>query len=103
MANITAVVRMLLAKIWAYSAHQSQKKSKETETGGNRKVAFILSEGGRGEHSRVTPQDLCPHLHEKSRGFYKAGIQESAMRTEADRILILSSCIVSKAVINWQQ
>ena len=64
---------------------------------------LLFSAGGRGEHSRVTPQDLCPHLHGKSRGFYKAGIQESAMRTEADRILIPSSCIVSKAVINWQQ
>ena len=48
MANITAVVKMLLAKILAYSAHQSQKKNTETETGGNRKVAFILNRGERG-------------------------------------------------------
>ena len=66
MANITAVVKMLLAKTLAYSAHRSQEKNTETETGGNRKVAFILSRW-RGEHSAVKPQELCPHLHEKGK------------------------------------
>ena len=31
----------------------------ETEFGGNRKVALILS-WQRGEHSRLMPQELCP-------------------------------------------
>jgi len=31
----------------------------ETEFGGNKKVALILS-WQRGEHSRLMPQELCP-------------------------------------------
>ena len=34
-------------------------KNTETEFGGNRKVAFILSQR-RGEHSSLMPQELCP-------------------------------------------
>ena len=74
----------------------------ETESGGNRKVALILSQQ-RAEHSRFMPQKLCPLL-EKSRGLYKmrACSQESVMRNKGVRILISSSCVVSKTVIGGQ-
>ena len=52
------VVFLLLAKILAFSAHQSQIKIMETEFGGNRKVALILS-WWSGEHSKLMPQELC--------------------------------------------
>ena len=52
---------LLLAKILAFSAPWSWKKNTETEFGGNRKVALILS-SRRGEHSRLLPQEQCPHL-----------------------------------------
>jgi len=58
----------------------------ETEFGGNRKVALILSRQ-RAEHSSLMPQELRPRLHEVSRGLHK-------MRDRGDRILISSSCIV---------
>lgn len=38
-----STVSLLLAKILAFSAHQSQMKNLETEFGGNAKVALILS------------------------------------------------------------
>ena len=52
-------VRLLLAKILAFSAHQSQIRNTEAAPGGNRKVALILS-WRIGEHSRFMPQKLCP-------------------------------------------
>ena len=52
---------LLLAKILAFSAPWSWIKNTETEFGGNRKVALILS-SRRGEHSRLLPQEQCPHL-----------------------------------------
>ena len=77
-------------------------KNTETEFGRNKKVAFILSRQ-RGERVRLMPQDSS--LHKQSRGLYKARAysQEPAMRGKGDKILISSSCIVSKTVINWSQ
>ena len=77
-------------------------KNTETEFGGNRKVAFILSWRG-GEHSRLMPEELCPLFREESGGLCKARAcsQESVVRNKGDRILISSSCIVSKTVIDW--
>ena len=49
---------LLLAKISAFSAHQSQMK-KYGEFGGNRKVAVVLSRW-RGEQRRLRPQELAP-------------------------------------------
>ena len=49
---------MLPAKILAFSAHWSQMKNMETELGGNRKVAFILSQR-RWEHCRLMHEELC--------------------------------------------
>ena len=51
--------KLLLAKILTFSANRSQIKNTETEFGGNRKVALILS-WWREEHSRLMPQALCP-------------------------------------------
>ena len=78
---------------------------KNTEFGGDRKLVFILSQW-RGEHNRLMPQNLCPSPpHEKSRGLYKARTcsQELVMKNKGDRILVSSSWIVSKPVINWHQ
>ena len=36
-------------------------------------MSFILSQQSM-EHRRLMPQELCPHLHEKSRGSYKQGL-----------------------------
>ena len=75
-------------------------------------MALILSRW-KGEPSRLMPQELCPPppptpappSHEESRGLYKARArsQESVMRNRGDRILISSSCIVSKTVVAWCQ
>ena len=63
---------LLPAKILAFSAYQSQMKN--TEFGGNRKVAFILSQR-RGEHSKLMPQELCS-CSMKSLGVYiRQGIE----------------------------
>ena len=51
--------KLLLAKILAFSAPQSQIKNTEIEFGKNRKVALILSQQ-RGEQSRLMPQKLSP-------------------------------------------
>ena len=42
---------------------------------------------------------------EESRGLYKARAQsqESETRNKGDRLLISSSCVVSKTVIDWRQ
>ena len=47
----------------------------------------------------------CVPLHEESRGLHKARAQsqESEMRNKGDRILISSSCVVSKTVTDWRQ
>ena len=92
---------LLLAKILTFSAHRSRKKNTETQFGESRKVAFILSQQ-RGEASRLLPQELCP-LHEESRGFYRARACSQVMRNKGDRILIASSCRVSKTIINGHQ
>ena len=53
-------VRLLLAKILAFSAHQSREiRNTEAARGENRKVALILS-WRSGEHSKFLPQKLCP-------------------------------------------
>ena len=93
---------LLLAKILVFSDHQI--KYMETEFGGNRKMALILS-WYRGEHSRLILQELCPPPHEKSGGFYKirAHSQESVMRNKGLRILISSSCIILETVMGWCQ
>ena len=87
-------------KSWPSLPTRAESKNTETEYGGNRKVTLILSQQ-RGEHSRLKPQERC---HEPSRGLYKAKAcsQESVMRSQVDRILISSSCIVSNTVINWR-
>ena len=53
------VLVLLLAKILAFFAHQSQKKNTETEFRGNRKVALLLS-WWRGKNNRLMPQELHP-------------------------------------------
>lgn len=55
------VVRILVAKILAFSATEAElkKKKRETEFGGNRQVTLIPGHGS-GEHSRLTLQDLWP-------------------------------------------
>ena len=50
---------LLLTKILAFSAHQSQIKNMETEFEGNRKVALILSQQ-KGEHSRLMLKEPPP-------------------------------------------
>ena len=79
------------------TAHQSQMKNMETEFGGNRKVALILS-WWRGARSKLMPQELGPHLHKESRDLctMRAHSQELAMSNQGVRILISFSCIVSK-------
>ena len=63
-------VALLLAKLLASSAHQSQMKNTETEFGGNRKVAFSASREGT---CRLVLQELGPS-HEESRGVHE-GLQ----------------------------
>ena len=73
-------------------------KNTGTEFGESRKVALILSQL-RGEHSRITPQELCFLLHPTpTRGLYKmrAHSQELMMRNKGVRLLIFSSCTVSE-------
>ena len=67
-------------------------------------MALILS-WRRGEHTRFETQELFPPPHEEFRGLYKmrAHSQESVMRNKGDGILISSSCMVSRTVINWCQ
>ena len=44
-----------------------------------------------------------PHLHEESRGLCKiTRSQVSVMRNKGVKILISSSCIVLKSVIDWK-
>ena len=50
---------LLLTKVLAFSAHQSQIKKMETEFEGNRKVALILSQQ-KGEHSRLMLKEPPP-------------------------------------------
>ena len=80
-------------KIWRQSLEEIQR--------------WPLFSVGREGSSRLLPPELCPPcpLSEESRGLYKAGAhsQESVMRNEVGRILISSSCIVSKAIVNWPQ
>ena len=66
---ICHIVGVLLAKILSSSAQWSWMKNVETEFGGNRKVALILSQR-RGEHSRLLPRNLClpPHHPATLRG-----------------------------------
>ena len=61
-------------------------------------MALILNRW-RGEHNRL-PQELCPRLHEESRGLHKirACSQESMMRNKGIRILISSSRVVLETV-----
>ena len=78
----TVHMNILLAKILAFSASQSQIKN--AEFGGNRKVALILSWQGR---STVVSciKNCAPHPHhEESRGLYKMRThsQESVMRNK---------------------
>ena len=56
------LIWLLLDKILAFSAHQSQIKNKGIEFGGNRKVTYILS-WQRGEHSRLKLQERWPAPH----------------------------------------
>ena len=75
----------------------------ETEFGGNRKWLYF-SVGKEGNTSGSSLKNCAP-LHEEFRGSCKmrAHSQESVMRNKGDRILISSSCIVSRTVINWCQ
>lgn len=63
---------LLPAKILAFSAYQSRMKN--TEFGGNRKVAFILSQQ-RGEHSKLMPQELCPCSMKSLVAYIRQGIE----------------------------
>ena len=67
------------------TAHQSQMKNMETEFGGDRKVAFILS-WQRGEYSRLMPQELCS-LHEESRGLYVGKGSQSGVSDEEQKVI----------------
>ena len=66
-------------------------------------MAFILRQQ-RGTRKAHAPRTV-PTLHEESRGLYKARgrSQESMMRNKGDRILISSSCVVSKTIRDWHQ
>ena len=74
---------LLPAKISAFSTHQM--KNTETEFGGDRKVAFILS-WQRGEYSRLMPQELCS-LHEESRGLYVGKGSQSGVSDEEQKVI----------------
>ena len=65
---------------------------------------LLFSVGGEGTSVGSCLRNCAP-LHEESRGLYKARAQsqESEMRNKGDRILIPSSCVVSKTVIDWHQ
>ena len=90
---------MLLAKILAFSAHQSRIE-KETEFGGNRKVALILSSrSGEDCASRTVS-----HFHERSRGLYKMrACSQGSVRRKKGSCIISSACNVSKTVKGWRQ
>ena len=60
-------MQLMPPQILAFSAHRKQVKITETEFGGNRKVALVLS-WWRGEPSRLMPPELCPRPHEESTG-----------------------------------
>ena len=66
-------------------------------------MALILS--GREGNTVGSCLKNCTKPHEESRGLYKmrACSQESVMRNKGDSILMSSSCIVSKTVIDWCQ
>ena len=87
--NSIVHVNILLAKILAFYASQSQINN--AEFGGNRKVALILSQQGR--NTVVSCLKNCaPHPHhEESRGLYKMRTrsQESMMR---NRVFFLFHC-----------
>ena len=75
-------------------------------------MALILNwqRGGGTQLAYASRTVSTPHRplhppHEESRSLYKMRTcsQESVMRNKGDRILIFSSCIVSKTVINWHR
>ena len=67
----------------------------ETESGGNRKLASILS-WQRREPSRFMPQDLClPPLRSLGAHRRKGSQSGGSMINKGDRTLISSSCIYS--------
>ena len=73
-------------KIWRQSLEKTERR-------------HLLSVGGEGTTVGSCLKNCAP-LHEESRGLYKARAQsqESEMRNKGDRILISSSCVVSKTV-----
>ena len=82
---------LLPAEILAFSAYWSWMKNMETEFGGNRKVAFILS-WRRGEHSRLTPEELCPHPHPRSTRSLGAYVKQGlAVRSQWWGIKVIGS------------
>ena len=56
---LSLVSGCLWQKSWPSLPTKAEEKNTETEFGGNRKVALILSQR-RGKHSRLMPQELCP-------------------------------------------
>lgn len=76
-----SAVSLLLAKILAFSAHQSQMKNIETEFGGNAKMALILSL--QEENTVGFCLKNLPLLHEESRGVYK--IRHTGVSDEEQR------------------
>ena len=63
---------LLPAKILAFSAYWSWMKN--TQFGGNRKMAFILS-WQRGEHSKLMPQELWPCSMKILGAYIRQGIE----------------------------
>ena len=80
-------------KILAFSVHQRQIKNTETQSGGNRKVAF---------NHQPTEGRLCCM---RNRGIYRYGLAVGlVMRSERVRILYSSSSnIVLETVIDLHQ
>ena len=77
-----SAVSLLLAKILAFSAHQSQMKNMETEFGGNAKTALVLS------LQKENTVGFCLKNralhHEESRGAYKtrhSGVSDEEQRS----------------------
>ena len=74
---------LLPAKILAFSTHQM--KNTETEVGGNRKVAFILS-WRRGKYSRLMPQELRSRSMKSLEAYIGKGSQ-SGVSDEEQKVI----------------
>ena len=66
----------------------------ETGSGGNRKMALVLS-WLKGERSRLAPQEPCPY-HGESEGITQTGFVVGVSDKRTAVSLHSSSCIVSK-------